>query len=106
MKAPEMDLIAEVVVIASLEADFGRRTGNGDARPYDPCGVILHTGRIAVLARAESHAADAAAIVASPGKPPAKIEVPAGRPLAHHERIAGAVRDGGKIDAPFRVGIS
>src|SRR5439155_5409284 len=78
MKAPEMDLVTEVVIVAGLEANLGRRTWIGDACSNNRDGVVLDIGGIAILARAQADTAHAAPVVAGPGKPPATVHVLAG----------------------------
>src|SRR5260370_2561394 len=69
MKAPEMNLVAQVVVVAGLEADLGGGTGIGDTRSDDRNGVVADTGGITEFPNPQSHAPHPPAAIAAPAHP-------------------------------------
>src|SRR5207249_1538529 len=97
VEAPVMELIALVEQAAGAELVSQRTTRVGAAAAAELAvgiGLDGNAGviRIVPFGDAEDHVPIAVAAVAETGKHPAEDQVLAGRTLADHERVAGAIR--------------
>src|SRR5260370_39873803 len=98
-----MHLIAVVINAAGLEAHFRQGAATVEIPPNDGRDI----GGIDGFPSAQADVADPAEAVKTAGcKPPAVKHVGTGRTLAHHQRIAGCIRNGSNVDLSLRVAVA